>query len=54
MICDRLHAKWLTYSRLMILLYSLIARRRVGPQTNVTNDSVYSLVHLLDTNLNLK
>ena len=33
MFYDRLHALWLTQSRLTTLLPSLIATRRVGPQT---------------------
>ena len=34
MLCDRLHAWWLTQSRLTTLLPFLIARRWVGPQNN--------------------
>ena len=33
MLCDRVHAWWLIQSRLTTLLPSLIARRRVVPQT---------------------
>ena len=33
MLCGRLHAKLLTQPRLIAMLHSLVARRRVGPQT---------------------
>ena len=33
MLCDRLHAQLLTQPRLIAMLHSLIARRRVGPQS---------------------
>ena len=33
MLCGRLHPSYLTQPRLIAMLHSLIARRRVGPQT---------------------
>ena len=44
MFCDRLHGWLLIQSRLTTLLTSLIARRKVGPQTERYHPKPYLIV----------